>query len=105
MAATIQNAPTSLPTAQETVPGLIPSSAEDVITETVYLDYIQLNTESSSATVTISDKQGTAREICHVNVDRGAPVRIPMDGRLCPGGISWVASVDGVVVAYLRWRK
>lgn len=106
MAVTIQAHPSSLPTQQEIIPVAVPTSAEDVISESVYLEFMHLtNGGSATVDVTINDKQGTPLEVFRVTVDPKAPVSWnPGHRRYCPGGIRWSASAAGVI-GYLKWSK
>lgn len=105
MAVTVIDFPSSLPTGQQTVPVEIPTVAEDVVSENVYLEYAHFtNGGSSSAVVTLKDKQGTPLEAFRVTCDPTAPVVWPGGRRYCPGGINWVSSAAGVI-GYLRWSK
>lgn len=105
MAVTVIDFPSSLPSGQQTVPIEVPTSPEDVVSESVYLEYAHFtNGGSASATVTVKDKQGTPLEVFRVPCDPTAPVSWPAARRYCPGGINWVASAGGVI-GYLRWSK
>jgi hypothetical protein len=105
LAVTVIDFPSSLPTGQQTVPVEIPTVAEDVVAENVYLEYAHFtNGGSSSAVVTVKDKQGTPLEVFRVTCDATAPVSWRPERRYCPGGINWVSSAAGVI-GYLRWSK
>lgn len=89
-------------------PALIPSSAEDVVTQSsgVYIDVITIvNPTASAVTLTISDKQGTPREILDVSIAANTTYVVKMWGYWAPGGISWVAGTNNVLVGYIRMRK
>lgn len=105
MAVTVMNLPSSLPGGYQIVPVAVPTVAEDVVAESVYLEYAHFsNPAASSITITIMDKQGTPLEVFRVEVSGNAPVSWEPKRRYCPGGINWVASASGVV-GYLQWSK
>ena len=89
-------------------PALVPSSAEDVVVQSsgVYIDTIVVvNPSASAVTITITDKQGTPREIIDVSVAANTTYVIKMWGYWSPGGISWSAGTNNVLVGYIRMRK
>ena len=105
MAVSIKTYPSSLPSVQDINNIAVPTSPEDVVSEEVFLEYAEFNaTSGNNATVTLSDKQGSAIEIFRVEVNDKAPVKSDFAGRRCPGGLTWVASATGIT-GYLRWRK
>lgn len=105
MAVTIKTYPSSLPTVQDINNDAVPTVAEDVVSEEVFLEYAEFNaTSGNNAVVTLSDKQGTAVEIFRVEVTDKGPVKSDFAGRRCPGGLTWVASATGIT-GYLKWRK
>ncbi len=87
-------------------PDLVPNSLTDVYPGNCYIEEMTFSTAgATSATVTVQDKQGTPRVVVKdLAVDPGAPVVVRFDGRYCPGGVSWQASVAGAVVGYIRIR-
>ena len=89
-------------------PALVPSSAEDVVTQSsgVYIDVITIvNPTGSSVDLTITDKQGTPRAILTVTIAANTTYVIKMWGYWAPGGVSWIAGTDNVLVGYMRVRK
>lgn len=89
-------------------PALIPSSPENVVIQSsgVYIDTIVIvNPTASAVTVTISDKQTVPLEIIDVSIAANTTYVIKMWGYWAPGGISWVAGTDNVLVGYIRMRK
>lgn len=89
-------------------PALIPSSAEDVVVQSsgVYIDTIVIvNPTVSAVTVTITDKQGSPREIIDVSIAANTTYVIKMWGYWAPGGISWSAGTNNVLIGYIRMRK
>lgn len=90
--------PTSLPTARQTLAGEVPTTNEDVMSEDVYLECAIFNVSgSTTSTITLSDKQGTAVQIFRVDVDAKAPVVLnPAKRIFFKGGLTWVASATGL---------
>ena len=89
-------------------PALIPSITENVVVQSsgVYIDTIVIvNPSASAVTVTISDKQGTPREIVDVSVAANTTYVIKLWGYWAPGGVSWVAGTNDVLVGYMRFRR
>lgn len=89
-------------------PALIPSAGEDVVTQSsgVYIDTIVVvNPTASAVTLTISDKQGTPREIIDVSIAANTTYVIKMWGYWAPGGVSWTAGTNNVLIGYIRMRK
>lgn len=89
-------------------PALIPSSAEDVVTQTsgVYIDVITIvNPTASAVILTVTDKQGTPRKILDVSIAANTTYVIKMWGYWAPGGVSWSAGTNNVLIGYMRIRK
>ncbi len=91
------------------IPCLIPGAPENVFTSDVQVTFIHLANPSTTDTVavTIKDRQATPREIVPgvVLEPNSDHIRVfPDAGRFCPGGLTWQASVDGVVVGYVKGR-
>jgi hypothetical protein len=89
---------------KETVPGRIPSVSETLFSQDCWLQFVCLtNTHSVSVNVTVSDRQGTPLPVISAApIAAGETLTIPFWDRLCPSGLMWLASVDGVVIGYLR---
>lgn len=105
MAVTILNFPSSLPESWQILPQEIPTVAEDVIDESVYLEAVHLSATSGAATVTIADKQGSPIDVMKMEVSPLSPALFePKQKRCCPGGFTWVASAAGIH-AWVKWSK
>jgi hypothetical protein len=91
-------------------PALIPSAEEDVVatgaTSGVYVDLITIaNPTASSVDVAILDKQSVPKAILDVTVAANTTYVIKLYGYWAPGGVSWSASTNNVLVGYMRiWR-
>jgi hypothetical protein len=91
----------------ETLPKLLPSSAEDVYAANCHVLEIHLVNETASpVTVTISDKQTTPRAVAPpaVVVPGNGDLVWEFSGRYCPGGLTWVASAASSITGYVRGR-
>jgi len=91
----------------EILPKLIPAAGEDVFTSNFEITEIHLVNESASTVaVTITDKQATPRQVVPaVTIAANSDHLRTFQGRLCPGGVNWSASVDAVVTGYIRGRQ
>lgn len=96
--------PTNFKQFVETTPGLVPTVAADVVAQDAWLDVLTFtNTTTSAITVTVDDKQGTARSVLKdFDVPAKDTVVIALNRRYCPSGINWVASATGLV-GYVRY--
>lgn len=78
----------------------VPTSATDLATADAYiLQIVVNNTGASSQTITISDKQGTPRDLLTaVAIDPGVPaVLVFPQGVRMKSGVRWSASGTGLV--------
>lgn len=102
----LTNAPENFLPRQHTTPDFVPDSDTDVIGQDCYLEELTFtNAGVATATVTVLDKQTTPMPVVKdLDIDPGAPVVIRFDGRWCPGGVSWSASVADTIVGYMRVR-
>lgn len=107
MPVTIQSKVRSFSEEKQTVPGLIPQTAEDLATSDVYVDLIVLTPHATdSDTVTIKDKQGTPRTVFGpIVVDPGAPVVAKLYSRYAPGGLTWESATGNKVTGYVSWQQ
>lgn len=92
---------------KHTVPALIPQAAEDLATSDVYVDLIVLTPHATdSDTVTIKDKQGTARTVFGpILVEPGAPIVAKLYSRYAPGGLTWESVTGDKVTGYVSWMQ
>ena len=93
----------------ETVPQFIPATLQTVFTGDCHIVAIHLVNESGSAvTVTIMDMQTTPRAVVPPAISLSAGTDMIWEfggsGRLCPGGLTWVASAANAVTGYARTR-
>lgn len=106
MPTTVQNAQASFVFLKETVPALIPTSAEDLETQTCYMDKLFLsNVGNAASIVTISDKQGTPVVALNPTLAPGDVISLDMNERLFSGGITWIQSVANQVSGYVKWKR
>jgi len=111
MAVTLKKAPTLgqfYPhTEIETVPSYVPTVAEDVFIEDVWLLSIHLaNTSDSPVTVTITDRQATPMEVVpEVRIEGHSDHVREFSERYCPNGVRWAASAPDSVVGYIRAQR
>ncbi len=89
-------------------PVIIPAVAADLITQTcrVYLIHL-VNKSASPVTITIKDKQGAPLDVLQaLSVPANTDVLrdFGLHGRLCPGGVNWVAGTADAVVGFIRAR-
>jgi hypothetical protein len=90
---------------KETVPTYIPTTTETLLTEKCWAESVVLSNNSASAiTVTIADRQANPLPLIPTSeIAANETLAIPLLGRLCPDGLTWVASAPGVV-GYVRVR-
>jgi hypothetical protein len=106
MAVSIVNKKRGTTGRQETVPIKIPGTAEDLWAVDCWLQSVCLtNTHTDIVTVTLADKQTSPLPVISAaSIAAGETLTIPFDDRLCPSGLTWLASVADKVVGYVRAR-
>lgn len=91
----------------EIIPRLIPTDVEDVFTGDVHLVEIHLVTADGVDTlVTIMDKQAVPMPVFpFIRLAGTGEFHREFTGRLCPGGVTWVADHPNSVTGYMRgWQ-
>lgn len=105
MSITLSGAPVEQLKPFHFTPKDVPITSEDIAVVDCYLEGLWLAHKggASAVTVTVSDKQAPATIVASVTLAKGEVM--PITGlRWCPGGLSWIASLAGVV-GYGRIRK
>jgi hypothetical protein len=96
-------------TVEEVTPGVVPNADTDVIAQDAWICSITLtNIGAVTATITITDKQGTPVPVIKdFPVDPGVPAIFgwPQEGAAyMKGGIKWVTSAADTIVARMRFK-
>jgi hypothetical protein len=105
MAVTVVKAKTQFETVEETVPVLVPQTAENLVASDAYLEALIFSCATTKDTVTVKDKQGTPTIVFKFEVLPGDPTVVSFPDRYCPGGITWESTAGDLVVGYARWKR
>lgn len=101
----VKVAPQAVPEAREIVPGFLPTSDEDIVAQTAYLDSVILSpVNSSSARVVIKDKQGTPIPILDIDLDRTQVFSFGSLGARMEGGITVSCAQANAVALRMKFR-
>lgn len=105
MAYTLQTADFQHLQCRDLLPIEVPTVEDSPVTTTnLYLEMLHfVNPTTSDAIITVKDKQGTPLAVAVAPTFAKEDWLREFKGRKCPGGISWVSSVAGVI-GYLRGR-